>query len=54
MINHHQCPVGMAPLPEVNHSSKGKEKVEGNNHPKNVGKFKKGKRNKHKKNKSKA
>jgi hypothetical protein len=43
----------MAPLLEVNYSSKGKEKVDENNHPKNVGKSKKSKRNKHKKNKSK-
>jgi hypothetical protein len=54
MRNHHQYHVGMDPLPEVNYSSKGKEKVNGqNNHPKNSGKSKKGKRNKHKKNKSK-
>jgi hypothetical protein len=54
MRNHHQCPIGTTPLPEVNYSSKGKEKVDGqNNHPKNIGKSKKGKRNKHKKNKSK-
>jgi hypothetical protein len=51
--NHHQHPVGMAPLLEVNYSSKGKEKVNGNKQPKNVGKSKKGKRNKPKKNKSK-
>jgi hypothetical protein len=30
MRNHHQCPVGIAPLYEVNYSSKGKEKVDGN------------------------
>lgn len=55
MRNHHQRPVGSNPLPEVHHSVKGKEKVDGsNNHHKNFGKFKKGKRNnKHKKNKSK-
>jgi hypothetical protein len=54
MINHHQCPVGMTPLPEVNYSSKGKEKMDGqNNHQKSFGKSKKGKRNKHKKSKSK-
>jgi hypothetical protein len=53
MRNHHQHPVGMAPLPEVNYSSKDKEKVDENKPPKNVGKFKKGKINKHKKNKSK-
>jgi hypothetical protein len=54
MRNHHQRHVGMTPLPKVNYSSKGKEKVDGqNNHPKNSGKSKKGKRNKHKNNKSK-
>jgi hypothetical protein len=53
MRNHHQRPIGMAPLPEVNYSSKGKEKVDENKPPKNVDKSKKGKRNKHKKNKSK-
>jgi hypothetical protein len=53
MRNHHQHPVGMAPLPEVNYSSKGKEKMENAKPYKNVGKFKKGKKNKHKKNKSK-
>jgi hypothetical protein len=53
MRNHHQCPVGMTPLLEVNYSSKDKEKVDGNKPPKNVGKSKKGKRNKHKKNKIK-
>jgi hypothetical protein len=53
MRNHHQCPVGTAPLPEVNYSSKGKEKVDENKHLKNVGKSKKDKINKHKKNKSK-
>jgi hypothetical protein len=48
MRNHHQRPVGMAPLLEVNYSSKGKEKVDvENNHPKNFGKSKKSKRNKH-------
>jgi hypothetical protein len=54
MRNHHQRPIGMAPLPEVNYSSKGKEKVGGqNNHQNTFGKSKKGKRNKHKKCKSK-
>jgi hypothetical protein len=54
MRNHHQRPVGTTPLPEVNYSSKGKDKVDGqNNHSKNSGKFKKGKRNKHKMNKTK-
>jgi hypothetical protein len=54
MRNHHQRPVGTAPLSEVRYSSKGKKKVDGqNNHPKKFGKSKKGKRNKHKKNKSK-
>jgi hypothetical protein len=51
--NHHQHPVVTAPLPEVNISSKGKEQVDETKPPKNVGKFKKGKRNKCKKNKSK-
>jgi hypothetical protein len=53
MRNHHQHPIGTAPLPEVNYSSKGKDKVDGNKPPKNMGKSKKGKRNKHKKNKFK-
>jgi hypothetical protein len=53
MRNHHQCPVGTAPLPEVNYSLKGKDKVHGTKPSKNVGKSKKGKKNKHKKNKSK-
>jgi hypothetical protein len=52
MRNHHQHPIGMAPLPEVNYSSNGKEKVDGNKSSKNFGKAKKDKRNKHKKNKS--
>jgi hypothetical protein len=43
----------MAPLPEVNYSSKGKDKTDGVKPSKNVGKFKKGKKNKHKKNKFK-
>jgi hypothetical protein len=51
--NHHQCPIGTAPLPEVNYSSRGKEKTDGAKQTKNIGKFKKGKKNKHKKNKSK-
>jgi hypothetical protein len=50
---HHQHPVGSAPLSKVNYSSKGKEKVDGNKPSKNVGKFKKGKRNKLKKKKFK-
>jgi NDP-sugar pyrophosphorylase family protein len=53
MRNHHQHPIGTAPLPEVNYSSKGKEKTDSAKPSKNVGKFKKGKKNKHKKNKSK-
>jgi hypothetical protein len=54
MRNHHQCPIGMTPLLEVNYSSNGKEKVVGqNNHSKNSSKSKKGKKNKHKKNNSK-
>jgi hypothetical protein len=42
-----------APLSEVNYSSRGKEKIDGAKQFKNVGKFKKEKKNKHKKNKSK-
>jgi hypothetical protein len=53
LINHHQRPIGMAPLSEVNYSSKGNKKVDEIRPPKNVGKFKKCKRSKHKKNKSK-
>jgi hypothetical protein len=53
MRSHHQCHVGTTPLPKVNYSLKGKEKVDGNKPSKNVGKVKKGKKNKHKKNKSK-
>jgi hypothetical protein len=53
MRNHHQRPVGTTPLPEVNYSSKDKDKVDGNKPSKNVGKSKKGKKNEHKKNKSK-
>jgi hypothetical protein len=53
MRNHHQCPIGTTPLPEVNYSSKGKERTDGGKPSKNVGKFKKGKKNKHKKNISK-
>jgi hypothetical protein len=49
MRNHHQHPVGTAPLPEVNYNSKGKEKEDESKPSKNVGKFKKDKRNKHKK-----
>jgi hypothetical protein len=48
MRNHHQRPIGMAQLPKVNYSSKGKENVDDNKPPKNVGKFKKGKKNKFK------
>jgi hypothetical protein len=45
--NHHQRPIGTTPLPNVNYSSNGKEKVDGqNNHPKNVGKFKQAQNNK--------
>jgi hypothetical protein len=53
MRNHHQRPIGTTPLPEVNYSSKDKENVDQTKPTKNVGKFKKGNRNKHKKNKSK-
>jgi hypothetical protein len=53
MGNHHQCPIGTAPLPEVNYSSQGKEKMDCAKPSKNVGKSKKFKKNKHKKNKSK-
>jgi hypothetical protein len=53
MRNHHQRHVGMAPLPKVNYSSQGKEKMDGAKPFKNVVKFKKGKKNKHKKNKYK-
>jgi hypothetical protein len=53
MRNHHQRPIGTTPLSDVNYSSKGKEKVDGNKPSKNVDKTKKGKGNKHKKNKSK-
>jgi hypothetical protein len=53
MRNYHQRPVGMAPLPEVNYISQGKEKMDGAKPSKNVDKFKKGQKNKHKKNKSK-
>jgi hypothetical protein len=41
--NHHQRLIGTTTLPEVNYSSKGKEKVDENRPPKNVGKFKKAK-----------
>jgi hypothetical protein len=44
MRNHHQCSVGMIPLPEVNYSSRGKEKTDGAKPFKNIGKFKKGKK----------
>jgi predicted transcriptional regulator len=53
MRNHHQCLVGTTPLLEVNYSLKGKEMVDEIKPPKNAGRFKKDKRNKHKKNKSK-
>jgi hypothetical protein len=53
MRNHHQRPVGMVPLPEVNYTSKGKKKMDDAKPSKNVSKFKKGKKNKYKKNKSK-
>jgi hypothetical protein len=38
MINYHQRPVGTAPLSEVNYSLKGKDKVDSNKPPKNIGK----------------
>jgi hypothetical protein len=41
MRNHHQHSVGTATLPEVNYSSKGKEKTDGAKPSKNVDKFKK-------------
>jgi hypothetical protein len=44
MRNHHQHPVGTAPLPEVNYSSRGKEKMDDAKPSKNVGKFKKEKK----------
>jgi hypothetical protein len=45
----HQHLIGTTPLSEVNYSSKFNEKVDGqNNHQKNFGKSKKGKRNKYK------
>jgi hypothetical protein len=44
MKNHHQCFIGTTPLHEVNHSLKGKEKMDGNKPSKNVGKFKKNKK----------
>jgi hypothetical protein len=53
MGNHHQRFVGTAPLPEVNYSSQGKEKTDGAKTSKNIGKFKKVKKNKHKKNRPK-
>jgi hypothetical protein len=43
----------LVPLPEVNYSSQGKEKMNGTKLSKNIGKFKKTKKNKHKKNKFK-
>jgi hypothetical protein len=53
--NHHQCSIGSAPLSEVHHNVKDKEKVDGsNNHQKKFDKFKNGKRNgKNKKNRAK-
>jgi hypothetical protein len=51
MRNHHQRSIGMAPLLEINYSSKGNEKMDDAKPSKNVGKFKKVKKNKHKKNK---
>jgi hypothetical protein len=53
MRNHHQCLVGTTPLPEVNYSLQGKEKMGGTKPSKNIDKSKKNKKNKHKKNKSK-
>jgi hypothetical protein len=44
MRNHHQRPIGTTPLPEVNYSSKDKERVDGNKPLKNIGKFNKGKK----------
>jgi hypothetical protein len=43
MRNHHQRPIGMIPLPQVNYSSKGKEKVDETKPPKNVAKLRKAK-----------
>jgi hypothetical protein len=53
--NHHQRSVGSAPLPEVYHSVKGIENVDGSiNHQKKFDKFKKDKCNgKNKKNRAK-
>jgi hypothetical protein len=43
--NNHQHLIGTTPLSEVNYSWKSKEKLDGqNNHPKNFGKSKKGKK----------
>jgi hypothetical protein len=53
MRNHHQRHVGTAPLPDVNYSSRVNEKTSGGKPSKNVDKFKKVKKNKHKKYKSK-
>jgi hypothetical protein len=44
MRNHHQRFIGTIPLPEVNYSSRGKEKTDGAKPSKNVDKFKKGKK----------
>jgi hypothetical protein len=53
--NHHQRFMEFAPLLEVHHNVKGKEKIDGyNNHQKKFGKFKNGKHNgKNKKNRTK-
>ena len=49
MKNHHQRPVGAAPLPEVHHNVKGKNKFEGTKKPPmNSGNFKKHRRNRKK------
>jgi hypothetical protein len=50
MRNHHQRPIGTVSLSEVNYSLKGKEKMNSAKPSKNIDKFKKGKKNKHKKN----
>jgi hypothetical protein len=41
MRNHHQCLVGTTPLPEVNYSLQGKEKMGGTKPSKNIDKSKK-------------
>jgi hypothetical protein len=53
MRNHHQLPIGTTPLPKGSYSSQGKEKMDVAKPSKNVGKFNKFKKSKHKKNKSK-